>query len=283
MAGKWCGRGEWAGMDAFFLDKVAIVTGASSGIGRCVALALARAGARVVLAARRLDRLQEVAGDIAAQGGEALVIPTDVTRRDEVERLVGEAGARWNRLDILVASAGAYIRRPVRELSVEEIERSMAVNFYGGVYLALAALPHLLGRGRGHIILITSLDGKKGLPPDAPYVAAKFALTGFGEVLRQELHDAGIHVTTVLPGRVETPMVAGLRVPRISAKIPPEAVARAVVGALRRPRPEVIVPPHVRALVYLNTFSPRLGDWAVRRLNLSGWEVDVDARRQSDS
>ncbi len=252
--------------------QVAIISGASGGIGRATALALAAEGVRPVLAARHEERLRVVAREIAEQGGEALVIPTDVTRREETERLVRRTLDHWGRLDIVIANAGQYIRCPVPELTVAEIERSLAVNFYGGVHLALAALPTLLAQGRGHLIFVTSMDGKKGIPPDGPYVAAKFALTGLAEVMRQELKANGVDVTTILPGRVDTPMIATLDVPRISAKIPPEHVARAIVRAIYRPQAEVIIPRSAKLLVYLNTLSPRLGDWAVRSFRLEGWE-----------
>ncbi len=255
-------------------DQVAIVTGASSGIGRATALALAGAGAHVALAARNAAALEEVAGAVRSLGVEALVVPTDVTHRAQVERLVAETVQRWGRVDILVANAGAYVRCPVAELTVDPVERAMAVNFYGALYAVLAVLPHMLERQSGHLVLLASMDAKKGVPPDAPYVAAKFALAGLGEVLRQELRDRGVHVTIVFPGRVDTPMIAGIEVPWISAKIPPEAVAQAIVRATLRGRPpEVIVPRLARALVYVNTLSPRLGDWLVRRFRLEGWEA----------
>jgi len=256
------------------LDKVAIVTGASSGIGRATSLALAGEGARVALGSRNVPALREVAEAIAELGREALVVPTDVTQQAQVERLVEATLARWHRVDILVANAGAYIRCPVPELTVAQMERSFAVNFYGALYALLAVLPPMLKQRSGHLVLVSSLDGKKGLPPDAPYVAAKFALAGLGEVARQELCDHGVYVTTVFPGRVDTPLIETLEVPWISAKIPPEAVARAIVRAILRRTPEVIIPFHTRALVYLNTFFPRLGDWAVRLLHLEGWEVE---------
>ncbi|MGD2206169.1 MAG: SDR family NAD(P)-dependent oxidoreductase [Anaerolineae bacterium] len=256
------------------LGKVAIITGASSGIGRATALALAREGADVALAARRVGKLQAVAREVEALGRNALVVPTDVTQQEQVERLVHETLARWDQVDILVANAGAYVRSPATELAVADIQRSMAVNFYGAVYAILAVLPSMLAQEGGHLVLVTSLDGKKGLPLDAPYVAAKFALTGLGEVLRQELRHAGIHVTTVLPGRVDTPLIDTLRVPWISAKIQSRTVARAIVRAIHRRSPEVIVPFQARALVYLNTISPRLGDWIVRLFHLEGWETE---------
>ena len=254
------------------LNKVAIVTGASSGIGRATALALAGEGAHVALAARNATALHEVAQAIRALGHEALAVPTDVIRQDQVERLVTETLAHWKRVDILVANAGAYVRCPIPDLTVAEVERSMAVNFYGALYAILAVLPHMLNQKNGHLVLVSSMDAKKGFPLDAPYVAAKFALAGFGEVLRQELYGSGVHVTTVFPGRVDTPMIATLQVPWISAKIPPEIVARAIVRAIHRRQLEVIVPFQARALVYLNTLSPRLGDWIARLFHLEGWE-----------
>jgi NADP-dependent 3-hydroxy acid dehydrogenase YdfG len=254
------------------VDAVAVVTGASSGIGRATALALAEKGAHVSLGARTESALRELADEIRRRGREALVVPTDVTDKNQVNRLIAETLARFQRVDILVANAGAYIRSPIRTLTVEEVERSMAVNFYGALYAVLAVQSHMLEQGNGHIILVSSLDGKKGLPRDAPYVAAKFALAGYGEVLRQELHDSGVHVTTVFPGRVDTPLIDTLEVPRVSAKIPVEAVARSVVAAVRQPKPEVIMPIQGRALHLVNALSPRLGDWLVRLFHLQGWE-----------
>lgn len=255
-------------------QKVAIVTGASSGIGRATALALAREGARVALAARTEPALREVAEEIRALGAEALIVPADVTHREDVERLASETLSRWQRVDILVANAGAYVRSPVSELTVAELERSMDVNFYGAVHAVLAVQRHMMDRGCGHIVLVSSLDGKKGLPCDAPYVAAKFALAGYGEVLRQELRGHGIHVTTVFPGRVDTPLIDSLEVPQVSAKIPPRTVARAIVRAIHNKKPEVIIPFRGRLLHLVNVLWPRLGDWVVRVLHLQGREKE---------
>jgi len=254
------------------LGKVAIVTGASSGIGRATALALAREGVDVALAARTESALRQVAGEIGTLGREALVVPADVTCRSEVDDLVAATVARWGHIDILVANAGAYVRSSIVDLTVEEVERSMAVNFYGALYTVLAAQPTLLVQGSGHIVLVSSVDGKKGLPLDAPYVAAKFALAGYGEVLRQELRDEGIAVSTIFPGRVDTPLIDDLEVPRVSGKIPPQAVARAIVDAILHKTPEVVIPFQARLLCLVNAVVPRLADWFVRVFCLQGWE-----------
>jgi hypothetical protein len=251
-------------------DKVAIITGASSGIGQATALALAQEGARVALAARRKVELNAVAQQVQALGREVLVVPTDVTVQAQVEQLVKTTLEQWGKIDIVVANAGVYVRSPITGLAdIGVIQKAMAVNFYGALYLVLAALPHLQS---GHIVLVSSMDGKKGLPPDAPYVASKFALAGWGEVLRQELHGTGVDVSIIFPGRVDTPMIETMAVPGVSAKLPPQAVARAIVWAIQHRQAEVIVPFQAKLLLYANWLSPRLGDWAARFLRLEGWE-----------
>jgi NADP-dependent 3-hydroxy acid dehydrogenase YdfG len=255
-----------------FKDKISIVTGASSGIGRATAITLAAHGAHVALAARREQMLWQVAEEIQASGRQALVIPTDVTHQDQCNRLIQTVIDRWGRIDILVANAGEYVRSPVFDLSADKLEHSMQVNYYGAVYPVMAVLPHMRAQKSGSIVFVTSINGKKGVPPDAPYAAAKFALTGFAEVLRQELKPHGIYVSNILPGRVDTALIENLRVPLISYKISPEQVAKAIIYAIRRRKPEVITPFYNSLLVYLNYFSPTLGDWIVRTFHLEGWE-----------
>jgi NADP-dependent 3-hydroxy acid dehydrogenase YdfG len=255
------------------LDKIAVVTGASRGIGRVTALELACEGAHVALAARNVTALQEVARGIREQGREALVVPTDVTQREQVEHMVAEVLTHWGRVDVFIANAGQYVRCCVQELTVAHVERAMAINFYGALYGLLAVLPHMLARKSGHLVLVSSLDGKKGLPIDVPYVSAKFALAGLGEVMRQELHGTGVHVTTVFPGRIDTPLIENLKVPWVSPKYSPEMVARAIVKGVRRRKPEVIVPGFYRLFVLLGALSPRLSDWFVRVFHLQGWET----------
>jgi short-subunit dehydrogenase len=254
-------------------DKIAVVTGASRGLGRVTALALAREGAHVALAARNETALQEVAQTIRALGREALVVPTDVTQQEQVEHMVAEVLTRWGRVDVFIANAGQYVRCCVPELTVAHIERAMAINFYGALYGLLAVLPHMLARKSGHLVLVSSLDGKKGIPIDAPYVSTKFALAGLGEVMRQELRGTGVHVTTVFPGRIDTPFIKDLKVPWISPKYSPEVVARSIVKGIRLRKPEVIVPGFYRLFVILGALSPRLSDWFVRVFHLEGWET----------
>jgi NAD(P)-dependent dehydrogenase (short-subunit alcohol dehydrogenase family) len=203
---------------------------------------------------------------------EALVIPTDVTRQAQIDQMVGQALHQWGKIDILVSNAGEYIRSPIENLSDQDLQRSMEVNFFAGVHAIQAVLPHMRGQKSGHIIAVTSMDGRLGVPPDAPYASAKFALTGFLEVLRQELHRSGIHVCNVMPGRVDTAMIENLKFMWVSRKIPPEAVASKILKAIEKRTPVVMLPPGAALLFYVNAFSPTISDFLTRHLRLEGWQ-----------
>lgn len=253
-------------------DKTAIVTGASSGIGRATALALARAGAHVALTARRQAELEVVAAEVQALGGRSLVLPADIGCQDQAAEVVRRVVQAWGRVDILVTCAGIYVRGPIETLTAADFERCMAVNFFGTVYPVLAALPHMRAQRGGHIVLLSSVDGKKAIRTDAPYAATKFAVAGFGEALRQDLYGTGVDVSIIFPGRVATPLIAGMRIPWISRPIPAEKVARAIIAAIRHRRAETILPAAAWALLFADWLSPRLGDWVVRTFHLEGLE-----------
>lgn len=254
--------------------RVVIVTGASSGIGRATAVAFASAGALVIGAARRAAALAELEAELERLGNPALTVPTDVTDEASVRRLVERTLERFGRLDVLVASAGSYIRAPLPSLTTADLERSLDVNFYGAVRPALAVLPHFLAQGHGHLVFVSSLISRKGLPNEAPYAVAKWALTGFADVARQELRPHGIDVTTILPGRVATAFIEGVSFHPISRPIPPSQVADAIVRAVRRRQAEVTLPRRASAIQYAAAVSPRLADWGVRRFRLEGWLED---------
>ncbi len=257
-------------------NLVAIVTGASSGIGHQTALLLGRKGVRVVLASRRAGMLEECAKEIRSAGGEAAVVPTDVADPAQIRALVNGAIVRFGRIDICICNAGWYVRGRIRDVSPESLDASLKVNFFGSALLIREVLPRMLAQGSGHIVAVTSVDGKKGLPLDGPYVAAKAAMTGYMDVLRQELRGTGVKASTVLPGRVDTAMIENLRVPLISAKISDVRAARAVVRAIERNRAELIVPfSGPKLLVVVSAVSARAGDFLTALFRLEGEEKSV--------
>lgn len=187
-------------------SKAVLLTGASSGIGRAVAVELGRQGARVALVARREDLLAEVARDVRAAGGETLVLPADVTDRDAAAATVAETSREWGAVDIVIANAGMGVTRPAHKLRVEDVETMMRVNYLGAVYVILAALPAMVERKSGHVVGVSSLAAYRGLPGSAGYSATKAALSAFLESVRIDMRPHGVSVTTVHPGFVKTPM-----------------------------------------------------------------------------
>lgn len=186
-------------------DKVVLITGGSSGIGRGTALRLASHRAKVALAARGADALQEVAQAIAGLDSEALAVPTDVTDPEQCRRAVEATVERFGRLDILVCSAGVSMRAYFANSDLAAMEKVMRVNFFGTLYATHFALPHVK-RTRGSLVALSSLTGKRGIPSYGLYGASKFAVQGLYESLRLELHAEGVHVGVVAPGFVDTPL-----------------------------------------------------------------------------
>jgi len=185
--------------------QVAIVTGASSGIGEAVGEALAGAGASVVLGARRLERLETVAARIREAGGRAEVLATNVSVRADVEALAALALERFGRIDVLVNNAGIMPLSPVEELRVDDWERMVDVNVKGVLFGVAAVLPTMLARGAGHIVNIGSVAGRRPFPGGSVYSATKFAVRSLTWGLQLELSAArGIRVTDVQPGVVQT-------------------------------------------------------------------------------
>jgi hypothetical protein len=256
-----------------FRDKVVIITGASSGIGRSAALFFARLQARVVLASRNKEKLEALKEEIGVRGGRALAVPIDVRSLADAQRMVGEVLTKWGTVDILIANAGEYVQDPSRQIDIGAIEHSMAVNFMGTVNAIKSVLPEMRRSGRGHIVIVNSLDAKKGIVNDGPYVAAKAALDGFGDVLRQELKAVGVKVTSIYPARVDTPMVTNIKVPWISPKIAPGRVVRAMAKGIKRNKAVVCIPAAYRLLGPLNCLLPRLADWAYRILKIEGEKI----------
>lgn len=186
-------------------DKVAIVTGASSGIGRATAQSLAKSGVRVVLGARRRNNLDDLASEIQDAGGQALPFVTDVAQRQSCEDLIQYTMEKWGRIDILVNNAGLMPLSFIKNLHVDEWDRMIDVNIKGVLYCTAAALPHMLSTKSGHIVNVSSVAGRIVFPAGSVYCATKHAVTAFSEGLRQELSvRKNIRVTCVEPGVVTT-------------------------------------------------------------------------------
>ena len=185
--------------------QVAVVTGASSGIGYATALALAKAGAKVVAGARRKERLEGLQKEIEKAGGECIAVSCDVTKRSDCENLIGAAIKKWNKIDILVNNAGLMPLSFVKNLKIDEWDRMVDVNIKGVLYCTAAVIPHLLGQKSGHIVNISSIAGRVVFPAGSVYCATKYAVRAFSEGLRQELSTRNnIRVTTIEPGVVAT-------------------------------------------------------------------------------
>lgn len=235
-------------------DKVVVVTGASAGIGAAVAELLGGRGAHVVLAARRADALAAVA---ARAGAGALVVPTDVTRRADLERLRAEAFGRFDRIDVWINNAGRGISRPVSQLTDEDVDEMMLVNLKSALYGMQAVLPHFQERRRGHIINISSMLGRVPLAPvRSAYSASKHALNALTANLRMELAASypEIHVTTVVPGVVATEFGLNARGGGMDSRAIPSAqpvseVAEVIADVILRPRADVYTRPTYQAQV----------------------------------
>lgn len=222
--------------------KIALVTGASSGIGQATALRLAADGHHVVLGARRADRLTELAGKIRADGGSADAVRLDVTDRADVAAFADDAVARHGRIDVIVNNAGVMPLSRLDSLLVDEWDRMVDVNVRGLLYGIAAALPHFQRQGVGHFVTVASIGAHQVVPTGAVYCATKYAAWAITEGLRQEV-DPSIRVTTVSPGVVESELAdtiteAGAREMMRTYRaetIPPSAIADAIAYAIDQP------------------------------------------------
>ena len=183
-------------------EKTVVVTGAGRGIGRAIALAASRAGARVVLAARSAEQLEDVAREVAAEGGTAFAVPADVTSRADVERLVARAVEETGRIDAVVSNAGVFVWKPFEKLAEEEWDRVLATNLKAAYLLVQAALPELK-KSRGRVLNVASIHGTAGDANVAAHCAAKFGLVGLTKALALELRPHGIAVNALCPGSTE--------------------------------------------------------------------------------
>lgn len=257
-------------------DRVIAITGASSGIGAATALACAEVGMDVALGARRQDRLNETAARVREAGRDALVIPCDVDRDEDVNRLIDEAVSKFGRLDAVFANAGVGLFGPVATTLDEHARGIFETNFFGTLRVIRASVPALRRQGRGHILICSSAVSEIGLPMYGLYCATKAAQDSVASALRAELAHEGIDVSSVHPVGTRTDFFETTRVrsgvatngfntPSVLVQTP-EKVARAVVKCLRRPKPEVWPQPLSRVGLAIVTACPIFNAMSMRNL-----------------
>ncbi|WP_165008501.1 SDR family oxidoreductase [Neisseria yangbaofengii] len=226
-------------------DKVIIITGASSGLGEAMARHLAPKGAKLVLAARRLDRLETLVADIQANGGQAIAVATDVSRHCEMEHLAQQALTTFGRIDVLINNAGIMPMAPMSDCRVDEWDKLIDVNIKGVLYGIASVLPTMKAQQSGHIINLSSVAGLKvASGVGTVYSATKFAVKTIAEGLREEVAGDNIRVTTLYPGAIQTELTQSIQHGQAREameqfyqqnEITPDSIARAVIYALEQP------------------------------------------------
>ena len=253
------------------MTRVVAITGASAGIGRAIAMRLARDGASLAICARRGDRLDTVAKEIIQAGGTSLPFVADVAQDSEMQAFVDRTVSRWGQLDVMICNAGYGVYGAIDQVAPEKMKAMMEVNYLGTFNAARAALPIFRRQNRGHIVIISSIVGKRGVPYVGGYAATKFAQVGLAESLRAELVGSGIHVTVVYPISTETEfhqvMVreSGFATRASGPRQSADRVAEAVARAIERPVPEVYPFRLAKGLAVINAIAPGLADRIVKR------------------
>ncbi|MFO0579649.1 MAG: SDR family oxidoreductase [Polyangia bacterium] len=259
--------------------EVALITGASSGIGAALGRELARRGAKLVLVARRTDKLESLAAELRAAGTQVLVAPADVTRDGELEKVVEQAQETFGRLDIAVANAGFGVAGTLAELGIDDMRRQFETNYYGALRTFYATHAALRER-RGRLVFIGSVAGFIALPGQIAYAASKFALRALAEGLALELGPEGIAVTHIAPGFVESEIRrvdnqgrhhegAEEKFPRWLL-MPTDEAAAEIADAIEGREPLRIITRHGRLAVALTRLSPRLVGTLLRLVRLRG-------------
>ena len=249
---------EWA-------KKVAFITGASSGIGRALALELARRGAAVGLLARREDLLQEVVREIEAHGGKAIALPADVTDANAVRAAVSALHNEFGPIDLLIGNAGVGATTAAGKLEPEGVAKVLSVNVMGVVNSVTAVIPQMIERGCGQLAVISSLAAYRGLPKSAAYCASKAAVSSLFESLRLDLQPQGIDVTIIHPGFIKTQLTAG-RQAKLPFLLEVDDAARKMIGAIEKRKKSYAFPWQLATIVRAGMLMPNfLYDWISRR------------------
>ena len=247
--------------------KVIIVTGASSGIGKDTALLLGRERARLVLVARRSGPLEDLQKKIQNSGGTAVSMPLDLSERNNVQRMIAETGDRFGRIDILINNAAFGFFGTVEHTPPDVVRDIFDVNFDAPLFAMQLVVPIMREQGSGHIINISSVAGKRGLPLSGIYSATKFALDAITQALRLELKDSGIDVSIINPAATDTSFADNIRRSDVGGRFKPlghmqssEKVAQVIVDCVRNPKIEVYPYRVSRIFAWLNVIAPSLLD-----------------------
>ena len=247
---------------------VIIITGASSGIGAATARRFARENVCLTLAARRTDRLQGVASDVEKLGSEALIVPTDVTNRDDIHHMVQSTLDRWGHIDVLLNDAGISYDEPLIDLEPDKIRNEVQVNLIALIECTQAVLPVMLKQKSGHIINVASIEGLIATPGSSVYCATKFGVFGFSDSLRRQLRGSGIHVSAFCPGYTPSEITPRLKAhvegrpdaPHHPGLMPTSYVADQIARLVRHPRRMVILPRSWSVLVLVAFLFPSIAD-----------------------
>jgi short-subunit dehydrogenase len=250
-----------------------LVTGASSGIGEATARLFAREGYRVAIGARRRDRLETLASEIQANGGQALPVAADLTRLEDIQSLVKTTLDHYGQIDVLLNNAGSGRLDWLENLDpVKDIEAQLRINLVAVIQTAREVLPHMIQRRSGYIVNMASMAGQVATPTYTVYAASKFAVRGFTEALRREVGVYGIHVSAIYPGGVRTEFSEHTGDKRKTGRTTPASlrldaaeVAQAVLSIVRRPRRGLVIPWPMRFFVWLNVLFPGLVDYLIER------------------
>jgi short-subunit dehydrogenase len=244
-----------------FANQVAVITGASSGIGRALALALAREGGKVGLVARRGELLQALAAEIEKENGTCACATADVSDRAGLVGAIHGIAAKLGPVDLLIANAGVGVSSDIDPFNVTDMEHLFRINFFGVLYAIDAVLPDMLKRGKGHLAAVSSLAAYKGLPGQQAYCASKAAINSFLDGLRVQLRPNNIAVTTICPGFVWTPMTEDhpFKMPFL---VQADDAARRILRALRRRKKVFNFPWQMSLLMRLTRWVP---DWLMSR------------------
>ena len=243
-----------------FKNKVVLITGASSGIGKQTAIEFAKLGSSIILVARRKNKLEEVENELKQFNVTTLVCTCDVSKKDQVEKMSKIVLEKFSSIDILVNNAGFAIYGSVHDLSINDIESQMETNYFGMIYCTKNFLPSMLEKKSGHIVNVASVAASFGLPGIASYCASKFAMLGFSEGLKHELSGTGVGITVVSPIMVKTDFFehpSFEKMPKYSpTSLNSKTVAKAIVKASNSSRLEIITPSIVRIAVWLKHTFP---------------------------